>query len=62
MQGLARTRRIAHERAHDTKPVPRGTLDVVCAVGEEARDRAADVAVAEERYGNVDGHRLSVEV
>ena len=44
---------IPHERAHDSKPMPRGTLDVVGVVLEKAADGGADRAVAEKRYRDV---------
>ena len=54
---LALAVRIADERAHDPEPVPGRALDVVRALGEQPRDGAADVAVSEQRHGDVDGHR-----
>src|SRR6266508_1084136 len=49
--------RVADERAHDAQPVPGRALDVAGALGEQARDGAADVAVSQQRDGDVDGHQ-----
>ena len=52
---LALAPRLAHERAHDAQPVPGRALDVVGALREQSRHGAADVAVTEQRDGDVDG-------
>ena len=46
-------RRVADERPDDPEPVPRGSLDLVALLGEQAVDGRADRPVAEERYGDV---------
>src|SRR4051794_273980 len=52
--------RIAHERAHDPKPVSSRALYVVGALCEQAGDGAADVAVAQQRDRDVNGrHAVS---
>ena len=47
---------VAHERAHEPEPMPGRALDVVCAVGQQPRYRAADRPVAEEGDRNVNRH------
>ena len=50
--------RIPDERTHHAQAMPCRTLDLVGALGQEAVDRRADVAVAEQRDGDVHGgHR-----
>ena len=52
--------RVAHERADDCQTVACRALDVVRALSEQARDGTADVAVAEQRDRDVDGHGASL--
>jgi len=46
--------RIAHERPHDTEPVPGRPLDVTGALREQPSDGTTDVAVSEQGYQDVD--------